>query len=381
MNSFILILSILFLVYAAGNYYIGLRFFQSFRSIIEPYAVFYWSGYAFLAISKLVGRIGRRKFPGFVNDIVIIIGDYWLAAAYYFFLFWIMIDFGIFLSDVLFHRPIIHGPFLGLIVMTVVGLLLAYGRWNARNPRVQRYDVVIPKDVSNLSNLHAVMVSDVHLGTIVDTARLEKMVSKINELNPDIIFLVGDTIDEDVQRFIKKNMSKDLKKLKCQYGVFAVLGNHEYLGSDSQIAIEQLRQSGVNVLRDEYQLVNNQFYIVGRDDPTSVKVTGQQRLDLSVIMQGIDIKMPIILLDHQPFKLTEGQLNGVDLQLSGHTHHGQFFPNQYITKRMFEMDWGYLKKDRYQVIVSCGFGTWGPPIRIGNCPEIIDLMIHFNKKV
>ncbi|AJQ28922.1 metallophosphoesterase [Pelosinus fermentans] len=380
MNSYILILSVLLLIYAAGNYYIGLRFFQSFRSIVEPYTVLYWSGYTFLAISKLVGRIGRIKFPGFANDIVIIIGDYWLAAAYYFFLFWIIIDVGSFLSDVLFHRQIIQGLALGLTVITLVGFLLAYGRWNACNPRVRQYDVVIPKGVSNLSSIHAVMVSDVHLGTIVDNTRLEEMVNKINELNPDIVFLVGDTIDEDVQRFIKKKMSEGLKKLNSQYGVFAVLGNHEYLGSDSQSAIEQLRQSGISVLRDEYQLVNNQFYIVGRDDPTSVKATGQQRLDLSAVMQGIDTKLPIILLDHQPFKLTEGQLNGVDLQLSGHTHHGQFFPNQYITKRIFEIDWGYLKKDRYQVIVSCGFGTWGPPIRIGNCPEIIDLMIHFEKE-
>jgi hypothetical protein len=108
MNSFILILSVLLLIYAAGNYYIGLRFFQAFRSIIEPYTVLYWSGYTILAISKLVGRIGRIKFPGFANDIIIIIGDYWLAAAYYFFLFWIIIDVGSFLSDVLFHRQIIQ---------------------------------------------------------------------------------------------------------------------------------------------------------------------------------------------------------------------------------------------------------------------------------
>ncbi|SFM08153.1 metallophosphoesterase [Pelosinus propionicus] len=380
MNSFILLVSALLLIYAAGNYYIGLRFFQAFHSIMEPYAVLYWSIFTFLAAAKLVGRIGRQKFPGFANDIIIIIGDYWLAAAYYLFLFWIMIDIGSFLSDMFFHTAVIQGVPLGLTVMILVGLLLVFGRWNARNPRVRHYDITLPKSVSNLQNLHAVMVSDVHLGTIVDNARLEKMVNLINELNPDIVFLVGDTIDEDVQRFSKKKMSEGLKKLNSQYGVFAVLGNHEYLGSDSQFAIEQLQKSDVIVLRDEYQLVNQQFYIVGRDDPTSVKVTGQQRLDLSDIMQGIDTNFPIILLDHQPFKLTEGQLNGVDLQLSGHTHHGQFFPNQYITKRMFEMDWGYLRKDRFQVIVSCGFGTWGPPIRIGNRPEIIDLMIHFEKE-
>jgi predicted MPP superfamily phosphohydrolase len=381
MNSFFLILSIFFVLYAAGNYYIGLRFFQSFHSIIEPYAAFYWGGYVLLAISKLAGRIGRTRCPGFVNDIIIVIGDYWLAASYYFFLVWVMIDFWEALSKILFQgTKSVQGPALGVIIICLVGLLLVYGTWNARNPRVRHYDVVIPKNVNNLSQIHAVMVSDVHLGVIVDNNRLEEMVNTINKLNPDIVFLVGDTIDEDIQRFIKKKMSEGLRKLNPQYGVFAVLGNHEYLGSDSQLAIEHLQQSGINVLRDEFQLVSNQFYIVGRDDPTSVKITGQHRLELSEVMQGIDIKLPIILLDHQPLRLDEGRLNGVDLQLSGHTHHGQFFPNNYITKRMFEIDWGYLRKDNYQVIVSCGFGTWGPPIRIGNCPEIIDLKISFEKE-
>jgi predicted MPP superfamily phosphohydrolase len=381
MNSFFVILSVVFVLYTAGNYYIGLRLFQSFRSMIEPYTVFYWCGYIFLAISKIVGRIGREIFPGFANDMMIIIGDYWLAASYYFFLLWVMIDVISLVSLHLFRGiVIIPGPSLGLLVICLVGLLLLYGKWNACKPRVQYYDVLIPKAVRDLPKIHAVMVSDVHLGVIVDNDRLEEMVNKINKLNPDIVFLVGDTIDEDVQRFIKKKMSEGLKKLNPQYGVFAVLGNHEYLGSDSLLAIQCLQQSGINVLRDEYQLINNQFYLVGRDDPTSAKITGKQRLELSVIMQGIDTNLPVILLDHQPLKLADGQMNGVDLQLSGHTHNGQFFPNNYITKRMFEIDWGYLKKDSYQIIVSCGFGTWGPPIRIGNCPEIIDLMINFEDK-
>lgn len=382
MNSFFLIISVFFLFYAIGNYYIGLRFFQSFRSIIEPYTLYYWGGYILLAISKIVGRIGRNKFPGLFNDMMIITGDYWLAASYFFFLFWIIIDLLSFLINLFLPGNEIANPSiqLGFSVICLVALLLIYGTWNACNPRIRRYDLTIPKTVIGLPKIHAIMVSDIHLGVIVDNARLEAMVHKINELNPDIVFFAGDTIDEDVQRFIKDKMSEGLRKLHPQYGVFAVLGNHEYLGSDSQLAIEHLEKSGINVLRDEYQLVNNQFYVVGRDDPTSVKITGQPRLELSTVMQGIDKSLPVILLDHQPFKLTEGQLNGVDLQLSGHTHQGQFFPNNYITRRMFELDWGYLRKDSYQVIVSCGFGTWGPPIRIGNCPEIIDIRISFGEK-
>lgn len=379
MNSVFWMVSIFFLVYAAGNYYIGLRFFQSFHSIMEPYALLYWSVYIFLAVSKLVGRIARERLTCAANDIIIIIGDYWLAASYYFFLFWLFIDIGRLLSSIVGMERVL-GPSAGLGVLLLTGVLLTYGTWNARKVRVRHYDVTIPKAADDLAKLHAVMVSDVHLGVIVDNCRLEKMVSTINQLQPDIVFFAGDTIDEDVQRFVKKNMPEVLKKINARYGVFAVLGNHEYLGSNSQLAIKYLQQSGITVLKDEYQLLNQQFYIVGRDDPAAVNINGYPRLDLSTVMQGMDKKLPIILLDHQPIQLHEAQLNGVDLQLSGHTHHGQFFPNHYITKRMFEKDWGYLRKDNFQVIVSCGFGTWGPPIRIGNCPEIIDLMIYFENQ-
>ncbi|HOV43194.1 MAG TPA: metallophosphoesterase, partial [Syntrophothermus lipocalidus] len=92
---------------------------------------------------------------------------------------------------------------------------------------------------------------------------------------------------------------------------------------------------------------------------------------------GIDRSRPIILMDHQPIDLDEALNEGVDLQLSGHTHLGQLFPNRFVTRRVYEVDWGYLRKDNLQVIVSCGFGTWGPPIRVGNHPEIVVINVRF----
>ena len=241
------------------------------------------------------------------------------------------------------------------------------------------YDIAIRKTVHDLPKLHAVMVSDIHLGLVVDNDRLDAMVNSINELDPDIVFLAGDTIDEDVKLFFDQKMPEVIEKLRSKYGVYAVLGNHEYIGGNSELATNYLRQAGVVVLVDEYIKLNNQFYVVGRDDRMAGNMTGKQRLDLSRVMDGIDHSLPIILLDHQPHNLEEGQRNGVDLQLSGHTHNGQFFPNNLLAKRLFEHSWGYLRKGEYQVIVSSGYGTWGPPIRIGNYSEIIDLNISFSK--
>ena len=103
------------------------------------------------------------------------------------------------------------------------------------------------------------------------------------------------------------------------------------------------------------------------------------RAPLSVVLAGVDTTLPVLLLDHQPLDLEEARSQGADLQLSGHTHRGQLYPNHLITSAIFEIDWGYLKKDSLQVIVSSGWGTWGPPIRTGNTPELLDLHINFQQ--
>jgi uncharacterized protein len=378
---FIGALIVFFSIYLAVNYYVGLHFFQSLRNFIEPYSFFYWAAYILLAVSLFAAKLGRRLFPGRINDLVAITGDYWLAATYYSFLIWAVADILHFLVDLIYPARITGYPsfYLGLGILSLVVALLIYGTWNARHPRVTHYDIAIKKTAYGLPKLHAVMVSDIHLGLIIDSDRLDEMVKSINELDPDIVFLAGDTIDEDVKLFLNQKMPEVIGKLKSKFGVYAVLGNHEYIGGNSELATDYLRQAGVIVLIDEYIKINNQFYIVGRDERMAAYMTGKQRLDLSRVMEGIDHSLPIILLDHQPHKLEEGQRNGVDLQLSGHTHNGQFFPNNLFAKHFFEHSWGYLRKGEYQVIVSAGYGTWGPPIRIGNYSEIIDLNISFEK--
>lgn len=92
-------------------------------------------------------------------------------------------------------------------------------------------------------------------------------------------------------------------------------------------------------------------------------------MPLSDLVQGLGPALPLILMDHQPARLDEAQQAGVDLILFGHTHRRQLFPNQYLTRLAFEIDWGYLRKGAMRVVVSLGFGTWGPLIRIGSRPK------------
>jgi predicted MPP superfamily phosphohydrolase len=206
------------------------------------------------------------------------------------------------------------------------------------------------------------------------------MVNMIEKLNPDIIFLAGDVIDEDTDPFIKQNMAAALLRLRAKYGIYGVLGNHEYIGGMTDKAAAVLESTGIKVLRDSYVKIGENIVIAGRDDMSHSYLSQKQRKTLNSMLEGVDKSLPIILLNHQPRELEESRSAGVDLQLSGHTHSGQLFPIHLITEKIYEDDWGHLSKGSLQLIVSSGFGTWGPPIRTGNRPEIVDIHISFSKE-
>jgi predicted MPP superfamily phosphohydrolase len=172
-------------------------------------------------------------------------------------------------------------------------------------------------------------------------------------------------------------MNETFRELKPTYGTYAVPGNHD----NNPAAIRYIKGAGIKVLQDSYTKVADSFYVVGRDNEFEhgprVPNGKQGRLGLAAILQGVDRSLPIIVLDHQPSQLAEAQKNGVDLQFSGHTHRGQLFPGHLITSRIFEIDWGMLQKGNFHAIVSSGYGTWGPPIRIGSKPEIVDVVVKF----
>jgi predicted MPP superfamily phosphohydrolase len=204
------------------------------------------------------------------------------------------------------------------------------------------------------------------------------MVGTINELEPDIVILAGDIIDDNIQPFIDQDMGEDFKKIKSKYGVYAVFGNHEYYGkSIDKIVYEYNSSAGFNLLRDKMIKIDNSFYIAGRDDLSQERYSKTKRKSINELLSDADKRLPIFVIDHQPVNFSEGEKAGVDLQFSGHTHGGQLLPANIITKRLFENDFGLLTKDTYNVIVSSGIGTWGPPIRIGTSSEIVQVEIEF----
>lgn len=378
-----LFFAVFFILYSLLNFYIGLRGWQHlFRFIPLIDAKVYWLFFWLLAWSVFIERVCQNYLPFGLDLILTRIGSYWLGMMFYFVLIIGMIDLIRFIGR-FFHIMPKGGvfswgsfPLLGIGVFVLVLLLQVYGTWNALNPQIQRYQISIPKEAGELEEIRVAMVSDIHLDKIVNSKRLEKMVAMVNQINPDLVLFAGDVIDGSVDIFSREKIDEVFRRLNPPLGVFAVLGNHEYISGQIDQYIQQMDRAGVRVLRDEWVLINNSFYLIGKDDFSRKRFTGTDRGKLEDITRDVDTSLPLILLDHEPPKPGEEE-SEIDLQFSGHTHRGQLFPIQLVTERLFENDWGYSCFNNRQLIVSSGYGTWGPPIRIGNRPEIVDVTISF----
>ncbi|HEY9061852.1 MAG TPA: metallophosphoesterase [Pseudobacteroides sp.] len=385
---FLSIIAILLVLgmYTGINYYIGAKGLQLLNSVLPSISPkIYWPIFFLIAFSFIIERFISKFMPEIVSYLFSLVGSYWIAAMVYFGIIILIIKliFALdrWLSFIPSHLKTSHMSNIVIAsTSALVALILIIGTWQARNPITVKYDISINKDGGSIKNLHAVMVSDIHLGTLVRKGQLDKMVGLINDKNPDIVFIAGDLINDDIKPFLDQNMPESLRQVKSKYGVYYCLGNHEYYGSSSNEIARVLTEAGIKVLRDSYVNIQDSIYIIGREDMGSGRHLNQPRATLSQIISGLDKSKPLILLDHQPSNLKEPAGEAIDLQLSGHTHRGQFFPFNFITNAIFEKDWGYLKKGDFQLIVSSGLGTWGPPIRFLNSTELVEINISFNTK-
>ncbi|MGI6453615.1 MAG: metallophosphoesterase [Syntrophomonadaceae bacterium] len=379
----IMFFGLFILIYGSIHYYIGLRGWQCFQGLFSnPRIIWYWIIFiAFLASSYPLARFLAPRLPYETARMVIFIGSYWLAFMYYLLIILLAIDivriidrWAGFLPAILKNTP----AMTGLAVMLAVAVLVIYGTWNANHPVIRDYEVTLNKKSSDLETLHVVAVSDIHLGWINGLKQMKILTDMINELNPDLVLLTGDIIDEGIDLAAEQKIPQVLRTLHPHLGIYAIMGNHEYISKNADQAEAYLNRAGVVVLRDQWIKIGNSLYLIGRDDQSRVYYGGTTRLALSEIMKGMEKDhLPVLLMDHQPVDLENAEQAGIDLQISGHTHRGQLWPNNYITRTVFEQDCGYLRKGHLQLIVSCGYGTWGPPIRIGNRPEILNIRIKF----
>lgn len=381
---FIIFFSIVIVLYGLVNTYIYIRGLQAI-SHNSPLRVWFTVIFWFLAASYLAARLIERIALSWLSDGLVWIGSFWMGAMAYFFVILLAIDllrlvnylipfFPDFLTrNLQYTKKVTALIVIGAVFLTVVGAHI-----NSVLPRIQALGLMIQKK-SPLKELNIAVISDVHLGTIICNSHFMRIVDKINSLNPDIVLFAGDLVDEDIEPVIRQNLGETLRQIKSKYGIYGVTGNHEYIGG-VEPACKYLTEHGVIMLRDSVVQIDGAFTLVGREDVSIVQFDRKKRRSLGDLIKDVDKTLPIILMDHQPLRLNDAVDNGIDLQLSGHTHHGQLWPFNYITEAVYEISWGYKKKGDTHFYVSCGVGTWGPPMRTGNRPEIVNVKLKFKKE-
>jgi predicted MPP superfamily phosphohydrolase len=382
-HAFIIFFSIVIILYGLINTYIyirGLQAIPSSSSLRHWFTFVFWS----LSLSYFAARLIERFATSWLTDGLIWIGSFWLGAMVYFVLILLVIDVLRLVNYILPFFPALitrnyqHAKFITACITAGVVLLVIIGsRINQMTPQIKTLDLTIDKK-SPLKQLNVVMVSDVHLGTIICNRHFTRIVDKINSLNPDIVLFVGDLVDEDIAPVIRQNLGETLRKIKSKYGIYAVTGNHEYIGG-VEAACKYLTEHGVVMVRDSVVKVADACTLVGREDISMGQFNGYKRKPLGELMNTVDKSLPVILMDHQPLHLNEAVEQGADLQVSGHTHNGQLWPLNYIANAVYELSWGYKMKGSTHFYVSCGVGTWGPPMRSGNTPEVVNLKLKFGK--
>jgi len=355
------------LIYGALVFYVGWSGYKGFgikgnRLFLILYSILF----TFISTSFLLARFSDG------STIMQVIGGYWLAI----FCLLLMILPLVHLIMLLLRftnldktKIRVYATFSSICIL--IGLLM-YGTYLAYTPKIVDYNVQI--DGVEDESLKIVMVSDTHFGYLSGIKHAKRLVKEINQLNADIVLFPGDIIDDDLGIVEKKGIFPIISEIKSKYGMYGSLGNHDKYRGQMEELISSIEQSNIKILYDESILIDDRFYIVGRRDKTE-----SDRMPTSDLVANLDHNKALIMLDHQPYEFDLAEKAGIDLLLSGHTHKGQIAPGNLITKRLFENDWGYLKKETLHSIVSSGYGFWGPPIRLGSQAEIVVINVTFQK--
>ncbi|NBD25847.1 metallophosphoesterase [Paenibacillus sp. T1] len=332
----------------------------------------FWPLYVIVAFGYLFSRLLRKRLPGPVVLTWKRAGAYWVAVFEYAVVLLPFADLAAWLLRALSISNADAILYVGSAVIVLMLAIMLRGSWNAWSPIVREYAVAIDKPAGGLKELRIAVASDLHLGTTVGRRHLDRLVRRANALEPDLMLLPGDVLDDDVEPFVRFNFGDQLAQIKAKFGTYAVLGNHEYYGGGIDIYVKAMHGLGIPVLLDETVTIGDGVYLIGRKDKTD-----RDRASVAELTAVLNDDKPRILMDHQPSAIREIAGAGVDLSLHGHTHRGQMAPNHWITRRIFELDWGYKQFGSLHAFVSSGFGTWGPPIRIGSRSEILFITVRF----
>jgi predicted MPP superfamily phosphohydrolase len=244
--------------------------------------------------------------------------------------------------------------------------ICAYGYYEAANIVTERVRIETSKLPVGTERLTIVQISDVHLGLICRSSRLERILTLVRQAKPDIFISTGDLVDAQINHLT--GLSGLLRGVTSTYGNYAITGNHEYYAGLAR-ALAFTRESGFTVLRNEAAAVGP-ITIAGVDDRTAVQLGLAKPVAEEELLGKLQRGRFTVFLKHQP-RIEQSSIGLFDLQMSGHTHKGQIFPFSFLTKLTFPMIAGDYDLGKGSLLhVNRGTGTWGPPIRFLAPPEI-----------
>ena len=322
-------------------------------------------------------RIPSNSFPVYLG---LLLGSLWLAFFLYTLLQLIVVDLFRLLNHFFHWFPRLKQgntpklpAYVCLGIASISTLICLIGWVNATNPIVKEVELSAKARVKKPQTITIALLSDIHLGRVIDATRLDHMVGLIEPYKPDMVLFAGDVID-DHAGLDKNAMQKSISRLKPPLGIWGVPGNHEYIAGSIDESLNILEASEIRILKDSWATPGNKLLLVGRDDFSGQRITQKQRASLEEILTTVPEKkrkLPLIVMDHQPHYLEHAEQGGAVLQVSGHTHNGQLWPINYIIDAIYEHPHGHLQKENTHYLISVGAGTWGPPVRTNTRPEIV----------
>ena len=270
---------------------------------------------------------------------------------------------------------------LSIGIITATGTSTIKGLYNARKgPSIIRESVPINKLHKDMSNLTIAQISDLHVGPTIKKGYVENVVNEVNKLNPDIIAITGDMVDGSVN-YLAKHV-EPLKDLHANIGKFFVTGNHEYYSGVDQW-LDKTDQLGFTNLVDSHEVItkgNGRISLGGVTDYRSKTIKSSHKSDAKIAFHNAPKNIPKVLLAHQPWSIYNANDAGTDLQLSGHTHGGQFWPFVYPVRWANPYTAGLHDHNGTWIYVNRGTGYWGPPLRLGVESEITMVTLKTNGK-
>lgn len=354
---------LIMILYVVACVYVGISFVKIYKSKLWRII----SGVCFGALSSLfflqraIGNLVSEE----VNSIIYVISTTWLVLIMYGVMLLLLLDLARLISRLRYKekRPRNRQQIIG--VGTLLIIILGVGYHNATNTRTVRYSFKSPQLAAG-DTLRVAIASDLHLGYGLGQKDMARLTQIVNATHADLFILAGDQLDGDLKPVISGDLGRPLDSINCKYGTYAVLGNHEMMAG-GQAAADYLGSLRLTLLRDSAASIGQNIRIIGRNE-MSHHATALQRKTLGELTADTCFN---IVVDHQPGSISESVAMGADLHISGHTHAGQVWPMRFFTSRIFDVDYGFCKMEDTHVVVTSGFGTWGPRMRIGSQSEVV----------